>query len=190
MNYSHYRYFLCGYFRVSWFQIFNELQIKMNKRYLVRHFFLPPLLLSPTPSFLSLGLPMHCPSSHNRRTDRTKENNIQVHSATSYRIFQYLQYWYNQYFPESSSIYWYNQYFPESSSICNIGITSISQNLPVSAILIFGNDQYLLALQILENSGRYWDTSIYQYLYQYCRYWKILVKYWYYQYRGRLLHFD
>jgi hypothetical protein len=27
-------------------------------------------------------------------------------------------------------------------------------------------------LQILENSGRYWDTSIYQYLYQYCRYWK------------------
>ena len=162
----------------------------MNKRYLVRHFFLPPLLLSPTPSLLSLGLPMHCPSSHNRRTDRTKENNIQVHSATSYRIFQYLQYWYNQYFPESSSIYWYNQYFPESSSICNIGITSISQNLPVSAILIFGNDQYLLALQILENSGRYWDTSIYQYLYQYCRYWKILVKYWYYQYRGRLLHFD
>jgi hypothetical protein len=41
-------------------------------------------------------------------------------------------------------------------------------------------------LQILENSGRYWDTSIYQYLYQYCRYWKILVilyqycvQYWY-----------
>jgi hypothetical protein len=30
-------------------------------------------------------------------------------------------------------------------------------------------------LQILENSGRYWDTSIYQYLYQYCIYWKILV---------------
>jgi hypothetical protein len=24
-------------------------------------------------------------------------------------------------------------------------------------------------LQILENSGRYWNTSIYQYLYQYCR---------------------
>jgi hypothetical protein len=61
-------------------------------------------------------------------------------------------------------------------------------------------------LQILENSGRYWDTSIYQYLNQYCRYnagntsiadtgrlWKILVipalqiledsgKYWLYQY--------
>jgi hypothetical protein len=32
------------------------------------------------------------------------KNNIQVHSATSYLIFQYLQYWYNQYFPESSSI--------------------------------------------------------------------------------------
>jgi hypothetical protein len=39
------------------------------------------------------------------------------------------------------------------------------------------NDHYLLVLQILENSGRYWDTSIYQYMYQYCRYWKILVKY-------------
>jgi hypothetical protein len=37
-------------------------------------------------------------------------------------------------------------------------------------------------LQILENFERYWDTSIYQYLYQYCRYWKILVKYWLYQY--------
>jgi hypothetical protein len=71
--------------------------------------------------------------------------------------------------------YWYYQYFPESSSICNTGITSIFQNLPVSAILVlpvfprifrflqysyFGNDQYLLVLQILENSGRY--------------YWKIL----------------
>jgi hypothetical protein len=33
--------------------------------------------------------------------------------------------------------YWYNQYFLESSSICNTGITSIFQNLPVSAILIF-----------------------------------------------------
>ena len=62
------------------------------------------------------------------------------------RIFQYLQ-------------YWYNQYFLESSGICN-----------------YGNDQYLLVLQILENSGRYWNTSIYQYLYQYCRYWKILEK--------------
>jgi hypothetical protein len=40
------------------------------------------------------------------------------------RFFQYLQYWYYQYFPESSSIY-------------NTGITSISQNLPVSTILIF-----------------------------------------------------
>ena len=85
--------------------------------------------------------------------------------------------------------YWYYQYFPESSSICNTGITSIFQNLPVSAILVlpvfprifrylqysyFGNDQYLLVLQILENSGRYWDTSIYQYLYQYCRYVPVL----------------
>jgi hypothetical protein len=37
-------------------------------------------------------------------------------------------------------------------------------------------------VQILENSGRYWDSSIYQYLYHNCRYWTILVKYWYYQY--------
>jgi hypothetical protein len=56
-------------------------------------------------------------------------------------------------------------------------------------------------LQILENSGRYWDTSIYQYLYNTGntsiadtgRFWKILVipvlqiledsgKYWLYQY--------
>ena len=57
------------------------------------------------------------------------------------RIFQYLQYWYYQYFPESSSIcntgitsifqnlqYWYYQYFPESSSIYNthmLAMTSI-----------------------------------------------------------------
>jgi hypothetical protein len=34
---------------------------------------------------------------------------------------------------------------------------------------------YVLQIHVLENSGRYWDTSIYQYLYQYCRYWKILV---------------
>jgi hypothetical protein len=39
------------------------------------------------------------------------------------RICQYMQYWYNQYFPE---------YF----SICNTGITSTFQNLPVSAILV------------------------------------------------------
>jgi hypothetical protein len=29
-----------------------------------------------------------------------------------------------------------DEYFPESSSICNTGITSIFQNLPVSAILV------------------------------------------------------
>jgi hypothetical protein len=62
---------------------------------------------------------------------------------------------------------------------------------PVSAILVlpvfprifrylqysyFGNDQYLLVLQILKNSGRYWDTSIYQYLTADTgRFWKILV---------------
>jgi hypothetical protein len=57
----------------------------------------------------------------------------------------------------------------------------------IGKVIYFGNDQYLLVLQILENSGRYWDASIYQYLYQYCRYWKILVKYWYYQYCSTIL---
>ena len=36
--------------------------------------FSPPLLLSLAPSLLSPGLPIHCPSSHNRRTNRTKKN--------------------------------------------------------------------------------------------------------------------
>jgi hypothetical protein len=115
-----------------------------------------------------------------------KKPNIKVHSATSYLIFQYLQ-------------YWYNQYFPESSSICNTGITSIFQNLPVSAILVlpvfprisrylqysyFGNDQYLPVLQILEDTGilvftsictsiadtgRFWlNTGTTSIVYQYC----------------------
>ena len=70
-----------------------------------------------------------------------KPPNIKVHSATSYLIFQYLE-------------YWYNQYFPESSSICNTGITSIFQNLPISAILV---------LPVF--------SRIFQYL-----------QYWYYQY--------
>jgi hypothetical protein len=62
------------------------------------------------------------------------------------------------------------------------------QKLIGQIIIIFvGNDQYLLVLQILENSGRYWDTSIYQYMYQYCRYWKILIKYWNYQYCVRFI---
>ena len=46
--------------------------------FLLSLFFSPPLLLSPAPSLLSPGLPIHCPSSHNRRTDRTKKNNIQA----------------------------------------------------------------------------------------------------------------
>ena len=132
-------------------------RLKMNKRYLVRHLNyirknilnlllpvgptyhisslhlspipLPPsLLLSPAPSLLSPGLPIHCPSTHNRRTDRTKKKqytssfrnfvpNLPVSAILVLpvfsRIFQYLQ-------------YWYYQYFPESSSICNTGIPSIS----------------------------------------------------------------
>jgi hypothetical protein len=81
------------------------------------------------------------------------------------------------------------QYLPVSAILVQI---LVNTSIPVSAILVlpvfprifrylqysyFGNDQYFLVLQILENSGRYWNTSIYQYLYQYCRYWKILVKY-------------
>ena len=142
----------------------------------MRHFFSPPSspFLPPLVSFLPVSLCTVRPLITDAQTGQKKT------------IYKYIP-----------------QLRTESSSICNTGITSIfqnlpvstgitsiSQNLPVSAILIFGNDQYLLALQILENSGRYWDTSIYQYLYQYCRNWKILVKYWYYQYRGRLLHFD
>ena len=36
----------------------------------------PSLLFSPAPNLLSPGLPIHCPSSHNRRTDRTKKQTI------------------------------------------------------------------------------------------------------------------
>ena len=118
-------------------------RLKMNKRYLVRHLncirknivnillpvgptYISSLHLSPfplpPPLLLSPCLPIHCPSSHNRRR-QDKENNIQVHSVTSYLIFQYLQ-------------YWYKRYFPESSSICNTGIISIFQNVAVSAILV------------------------------------------------------
>ena len=80
--------------------------------------FLPPLV-----SCLPVSIYTVRPLITDAQTGQ-KKNNIQVHSAISYLIFQYLQ-------------YWYYQYFPESSSICNTGITSISQNLPVSAILIF-----------------------------------------------------
>ena len=61
------------------------------------------------------------------------------HTATSYLIFQYLQYWYNQYFPVSAILvlpvfsrifqylqYWYYQYFPESSSIYNTHILAMT----------------------------------------------------------------
>jgi hypothetical protein len=52
----------------------------------------------------------------------------------------------------------------------NTGNTSIADTGRFWKILV------IPVLQILEDSGKYW------YLYQYCRYWKILVKYWYYQY--------
>ena len=117
--------------------------------------FSPPLLLSLAPSLLSPGLPIHCPSSHNRRTNRTKTKqytstfrnfvpNLPVSAILVLpvfsRIFQYLQ-------------YWYNQYFLESSSICNTGITSIFQNLSVSAILIFW--QWLVSSSIAD-TGKFW----------------------------------
>jgi hypothetical protein len=65
--------------------------------------------------------------------------------------------------------------------MCNTSIADTGRfwKILVIPVLQIFNDQYLLVLQILENSGRSWDTSIYQYLYQYCRHWKILVKYWY-----------
>jgi hypothetical protein len=59
------------------------------------------------------------------------------------RIFQYLQ-------------YWYYQYFPESSSFCNTGITSIFQNLPVSAILV---------LPVFPRIFRYLQYSYQKYLF-------------------------
>jgi hypothetical protein len=85
-----------------------------------------------------------------------------------------------------------------SAHSCQIARVSAILVLPVFPRIFrylqysyFGNDQYLLVLQMLENSGRYWNTSIYQYLYQYCRCWKILVKYWYSPFRIRKrLHCD
>ena len=123
--------------------------------FLPSFFFSPPLLLSLAPSLLSSGLPIHCPSSHNRRTDRTKKKqytctfrnfvpNLPVSAILVLpvfsRIFQYLQ-------------CWYNQYFLESSSICNTIITSIFQIPPVSAILIFW--QWLISSSIAD-AGKFW----------------------------------
>jgi hypothetical protein len=61
------------------------------------------------------------------------------------RIFQYLQ-------------YCYNQYFLESSSICNTGITSM-ENTGYTSIADTGRFWKILVipvLQILEDSGKYW----------------------------------
>jgi hypothetical protein len=71
-----------------------------------------------------------------------------------YWLYQYCRYWKTLENTGYTSIadtgkYWlyqYNQYFPESSGICNTHI--------------FGNDQYLLVLQILEDSGILVFTSI------------------------------
>jgi hypothetical protein len=81
--------------------------------------------------------------------------------------------------------FWKILVIPVLQILENTGYTSIADigrlgRIPVNPSFqysYFGNDQYFLVLQILENSGRYWNTSIYQYLYQYCRYWKILVKF-------------
>ena len=96
--------------------------------------FLPPLV-----SFLPVSLYTVRPIITDAQTGQKKQytstfRNIVPNLSVSAilvlpvfsRIFQYLQYWYNQYFLESSSIY-------------NTGITSIFQNLPVSAILVPGS---------------------------------------------------
>ena len=69
----------------------------------VRLSILPPLFsfLPPLVSFLPVSLCTVHPLITDAQTGQ-KKNNIQVHSATSYLIFQYLQYWYNQYFPVSA----------------------------------------------------------------------------------------
>ena len=125
--------------------------------FIIGEFILPPLFsfLPPRLTFLLyfsflpplvFFLPIHCPSSHKRRTDRTKKkqyantfrnfvSNFPVSTILVLpvfsRIFQYLQ-------------YLYNQYFLESSSICNTGMTSIFQNLAVSPVFprIFRYLQY------------------------------------------------
>jgi hypothetical protein len=85
-----------------------------------------------------------------------------LEDSGKYWLYQYYRYWKIRYEVVECTFI-----FPESSSICNTGITSIFQNLPVSAILVlpvfprifrylkysyFGNDQYLLVLQILEDT--------------------------------------
>jgi hypothetical protein len=57
-----------------------------------------------------------------------------LEDSGKYWLYQYCRYWTHLIFHYLQ--YWYNQYFPESSNICNTGITSIFQNLPVSAILV------------------------------------------------------
>ena len=101
-------------------------------------FFLPLFsFLSPLVSFLPVSLYTVRPLITDAQTGQKKQYtstfrnfvpNLPVSAILVLpvfsRIFQYLQ-------------YWYNQYFLESSSICNTVITSIFQILPVSAILIF-----------------------------------------------------
>ena len=99
---------------------------------------------------------------------------IQTRVNQFYLILQYLQ-------------YWYNQYFPESSSIGNTDITSIFQNLPVSAILVLPvfsricqylqywyyqyfpessgiYNTHILAMTSIADTGKFWKILGYQYL--------------------------
>jgi hypothetical protein len=57
-----------------------------------------------------------------------------LEDSEKYWLYQYCRYWKIRYeVAECTCILFY---FLESSSICNTGITSIFQNLPVSAILV------------------------------------------------------
>ena len=117
-------------------------------------FFLPLFsFLSPLVSFLPVSLYTVRPLITDAQTGKKKQYtstfrnfvpNLPVSAILVLpvltRIFQYLQ-------------YWYNQYFLESSSICNTGITSIFQNLPVSAILIL---VFTSICTSIADTGRFW----------------------------------
>jgi hypothetical protein len=115
-------------------------------------------------------------------------------------IFQNLQYWYYQYFPESAILvlpvfsrifqylqYWYYQYFPESSGIYT-GYTSIADIGRLGRIPV--NPSFYVYIIVKELNIIHTHTSckthnagsssilhpailVILVLYQYCRYWKI-----------------
>jgi hypothetical protein len=83
------------------------------------------------------------------------------------RIFQYLQYWYYQYFPESSGIYnthilamtsifKYCRYWKILEDTGILVFTSISGNTSIADTGRFWKILVIPVLQILEDSGKYW----------------------------------